>query len=173
MRIDMRPAALACANEACRNMSGPLDLDAMVRHFEKVGGLPTNPFVVGPATIERVFRAAGLTDMSNMQAVLNAVEAALTCPRAAPGKPWVPQIGERVEVTDETPGAEDWRGVSIWVAGVHVHHSGDGLNVTVSEEWPIPARTTGRYLGLADDFRIGAATVADMLRPLQPPAGER
>lgn len=77
MRIDMRPAALACANEACRNMSGVLDLDAMVRHFEKISGLPTKPFVVGPATSERVFHAAGLANMSDMQAVLNAVEAAL------------------------------------------------------------------------------------------------
>jgi len=28
-----REAALACANEACRNMDGELDLDAMTRHF--------------------------------------------------------------------------------------------------------------------------------------------
>lgn len=77
MQIDLREAALACANEACRNMTGELDLDAMTRHFEQAAGLPTQQFFVGKLTMAGVFEAKGLTNLNDMQAVLDAVEEAL------------------------------------------------------------------------------------------------
>lgn len=38
-------------------------------------------FMIGPNTMERVFKAAGLTDLSDLQAVMDAVEKALTVSR--------------------------------------------------------------------------------------------
>lgn len=89
--------------------------------------------------------------------------------RAAVGEQWVPHIGERVEVTDDTPDARDWGALPLWVAGVRAHDSGDGLDVTVSEQWPIPSRVSGRYIGQTDGFCVGASRSPDMLRPLQSP----
>jgi len=39
-----RDAALACAEEACRNMDGPLDFDAMVQHFTRFAEALSKPF---------------------------------------------------------------------------------------------------------------------------------
>lgn len=71
---------------------------------------------------------------------------------------WVPQIGEKVEVVGEY--ARDWRNMDLWVAGVRVHDSGRGLNVTLAEQWPIPNCNWRDYIGQTDGFR------ADDLRPL-------
>lgn len=79
---------------------------------------------------------------------------------------WHPRIGERVEVRDDYPDAPSWQRVPLWVAGVHVAESGDGLDVTVAEQWPVPYRHARDYMGLTDGFYVGRANAPDDLRPL-------
>lgn len=81
---------------------------------------------------------------------------------------WVPAIGDRVEVTDDMSHAAAWRETPLYVAGVSVHESGDGYDVTVSERWPVGRRGSRGYIGLTDGFRIGALTADDDLRPTPP-----
>ncbi len=73
-------------------------------------------------------------------------------------------IGDRVEVIGDYAG--DWRGMDLWVAGIRVHDSGDGLDVTVAEQWPVPNRHFRDYRGQTDGFRMCAASHPDELRPL-------
>lgn len=65
---------------------------------------------------------------------------------------WIPQIGEKVEVVGEY--AVDWRGMDLWVAGVRVNDKGDGLDITISEQWPIPNRNYREYRGQTDGFSV-------------------
>jgi len=84
---------------------------------------------------------------------------------AATVERWVPQIGQRVRVTDASEFAGDWARTNLWVSGVSVHGSGDGLDVTVAEEWPVYPR--GRHHnGQTDGWRVGAMSCRDQLEPL-------
>lgn len=79
---------------------------------------------------------------------------------------WQPRIGERVEVRDDYPDSSLWERTPLWVAGIHVAENGDGLNVTVTEQWPVPNRHARDYIGHTDGFYIGRASAPDDLRPL-------
>jgi hypothetical protein len=81
---------------------------------------------------------------------------------------WQPRIGEEVRVSQET--AErwpDWRDTRLWVVGVSMDRnvSGtptEGLNVCVSDEWPVTNRTGG----FTDGFYINRPYAGDDLRPI-------
>eukprot|EP00300_Choanocystis_sp_HF-7_P034502 c47291_g1_i1.p1 GENE.c47291_g1_i1~~c47291_g1_i1.p1 ORF type:complete len:108 (-),score=13.34 c47291_g1_i1:463-786(-) len=61
------------------------------------------------------------------------------------------QIGDKVEVVGEHEA--DWRDHDAWVAGIRVHDSGEGLDITIAEQWPIPNRHWRDYRGQTDGFR--------------------
>jgi hypothetical protein len=61
------------------------------------------------------------------------------------------RIGDKVEVIGEH--AADWRGQDLWVAGIRVHDSGEGLDITLAEQWPVPNRHWRGYRGQTDGFR--------------------
>ena len=61
------------------------------------------------------------------------------------------RIGDKVEVIGEYAG--DWRGQDLWVAGIRVHDSGEGLDITLAEQWPVPNRHWREYRAQTDGFR--------------------
>nr|WP_167334712.1 Lar family restriction alleviation protein [Sphingomonas parapaucimobilis] len=85
-------------------------------------------------------------------------------------KDWVPQIGERVAISPACPYLSDWSNTALWCCGVRVHDSGDGLDITVTEQWPMPSRHSRGYLGPTDGFRLNAAHYADDITRLATPA---
>ena len=60
------------------------------------------------------------------------------------------RIGDKVEVVGEYEA--DWRGQPVWVAGIAVADNGTDLNITISEQWPVPPRFSYWHLGLTDGF---------------------
>lgn len=62
------------------------------------------------------------------------------------------QIGDKVRVVGKYE--TDWRGIDTWIAGIQVSNDGDGLSVTLAEQWPVPARSDPKYRGLTDGFRL-------------------
>lgn len=85
-------------------------------------------------------------------------------------KDWVPQIGERVAISPLSPYEADWRHMDLWCCGVRVHDSGDGLDITVTEQWPMPSRHSREYMGPTDGFRLNASGFADDITRLATPA---
>lgn len=87
--------------------------------------------------------------------------------RRSPAGDWNPRIGERVRVSEaQAEQFPDWRDVPLWVVGVTIERrpGGDakpGLNVWVSEQWPVTSSTDG----FTDGFLIGAAGEGDHLIP--------
>ncbi len=84
---------------------------------------------------------------------------------------WMPHVGEQVVINpDSADWASDWVDAAgnpmvLWVAAVEAIPGG-GVNVTVSEEWPIKAR--GAFSGatsLTDGFCVGRDEI-DHIRPL-------
>lgn len=61
------------------------------------------------------------------------------------------KIGDKVEVLGQY--ANDWTGIDAWVAGIRVHDTGEGLDIAIAEQWPIPPRHSRGYLGWTDGFR--------------------
>ncbi|WP_347091705.1 hypothetical protein [Sphingomonas parapaucimobilis] len=86
------------------------------------------------------------------------------------GKDWVPQIGERVAISQACPYLSDWHDTALWCCGVRVHDSGDGLDITVTEQWPMPSRHSRGYLGPTDGFRLNASGYADDITRFATPA---
>lgn len=82
--------ALAVAEEALENYAlGGKDDGTLDVVRKALGSLRTDPpakdvtrYIIGEATAENVFKAAGLKNLSNLQAVFDAVEAAMTRPQA-------------------------------------------------------------------------------------------
>ena len=68
---------------------------------------------------------------------------------------WMPKIGDRVKVSEHAEFAADWQGMTLWVARLAADERGRGINVTVSEQWPIPSRHTRRYMGQTEGFIVG------------------
>lgn len=78
------------------------------------------------------------------------------------GDGWQPRVGDPVEVTDEVLRKYgEWARVPLWVAGIQKDRGVDGLNVAVSEEWPVK----GNSQGYTDGFYIGRADAPDDLKP--------
>lgn len=79
-----------------------------------------------------------------------------TSPSLAEGErePWVPRIGDPVKVNPGNDYAADWERIDLWVAGVGLDDRCRGVNVTVSEQWPVPPRHSRDYRGLTDDFIV-------------------
>lgn len=68
---------------------------------------------------------------------------------------WVPRIGDLVKVSDSCEHSSDWQRTDLWVAGVAVDERCRGINVTVTEQWPVPHRFVGRdYMGHTDGFLV-------------------
>lgn len=66
-----------------------------------------------------------------------------------PSSGWRPELGDLVQISSSAPYADDWRGVALFFAGVHMAPTALGakVNVTLSEHWP------PRHNGdLTDDF---------------------
>jgi hypothetical protein len=68
--------------------------------------------------------------------------------------PWVPRIGDPVRVSPSDEYQADWARMNLWVAGLSVDDHGRGIDVTVSEQWPIPSRHSREYMGQTDGFLI-------------------
>ena len=80
---------------------------------------------------------------------------------------WCPRIGEEVRVSEsylELYG--EWRDLPLWVTGVQSERHGVGINVTVTEQWPLESRTYGD----TDGFYIGRDHSPDQLAPVHRPA---
>lgn len=90
-------------------------------------------------------------------------EAALAS--ATSGRGWEPKIGEKVRVVGQFEA--DWRGIDLWVAGLQAEPFHEGLNVTVSEAWPLSASRAG----LTDGFYVygpDASNKNDLAPPSSP-----
>lgn len=72
-------------------------------------------------------------------------------------------IGDKVEVIGQYEA--DFRGQDWWVAGIRVHDSGEGLDITLAEQWPIPNRHWREYRGQTDGFRPEELRVVKALPP--------
>ena len=88
---------------------------------------------------------------------------------------WRPFIGQEVRATshiiEKWP---DWRDTRLWVVGISKDRIGnqypvDGINITVSDEWPVTSKTGG----FTDGFYIGRQYDADDLEPAAPPAQDQ
>lgn len=87
-------------------------------------------------------------------------------PTPATAHQWRPWIGERVRCTeqflDQYP---KWRGLHLWVIGIQIHptsnHFENGLNITVSDEWPVRGRSNAG----TDGFYINRPFKSDDLEP--------
>ncbi|WDA37823.1 hypothetical protein [Sphingobium sp. YC-XJ3] len=86
---------------------------------------------------------------------------------------WRPYIGQEVRaashIVEKWP---DWQDTRLWVVGIAKDRIGnqypvDGINVTVSDEWPVTSKTGG----FTDGFYIGRQFEADDLIP-SAPSGE-
>ena len=81
---------------------------------------------------------------------------------------WRPYIGEEVRVAEHIALTwPEWRDQPLFVVGLSKDRLGgqypiDGINVTVSEEWPLTSSTTG----FTDDFWIGRLDKPDDLAPV-------
>lgn len=69
---------LMCQSDSFGELHTAHNADANAEVILKAFNDAATSFMIGPNTMERVFKAAGLTDMSNLQAVMDAVEKALT-----------------------------------------------------------------------------------------------
>jgi len=75
------------------------------------------------------------------------------------------RIGDKVEVIGDY--AETFRGVDTWIVGIRVHDTGEGLDYTLAEQWPVPNRHWSNYRGQTDGFRraeLRRATLAKLDR---------
>lgn len=84
---------------------------------------------------------------------------------------WQPRIGEQVVITSSKSWASDWvdaagQPLVLWVAGMTALT--DGIDVTLSEEWPLPTRLFGQG-HLTDGFIIARSGDQDDIAPLSPP----
>jgi len=108
-------------------------------------------------------------------AIADRLNARLTSPPTMPTpsdqeKPteWCPRIGEEVRVSEGTATRwPDWRDVRLWVVGVSLDRNvvgspTRGLNISVSDEWPVTNRTGG----FTDGFYINRDHAPDDLVPL-------
>ena len=80
---------------------------------------------------------------------------------------WQPRIGDEVKLSSAfLEGYPDWKpDERFWVAEIRKERASgypvDGLNITLSEEWPVRSRTGG----YTDGFYIGRAYEADDIEP--------
>ena len=89
---------------------------------------------------------------------------------------WHPRIGEEVIVVPENcePWGNDWRAADgtplvVFVAGISALRGG-GMDIAVSETWPLKPRGAFDADSLTDGFIIGRDEGLDQLRPLHPRA---
>jgi len=88
--------------------------------------------------------------------IVNALNEALAATPTPPTgyEPWVPRIGDPVRIAPGDEYASEWARTDFWVAGLSVDDRGRGIDVTVSEQWPIPTRHSRDYMGQTDGFLI-------------------
>jgi len=85
---------------------------------------------------------------------------------AALSQPWVPRIGDPVKVPASNDFFGDYEHTQLWVAGLSLDDRGRGIDVTVSEQWPVPSRHSRDYMGQTDGFLIARTDgVPDDLEP--------
>jgi len=69
-------------------------------------------------------------------------------------EPWVPKIGDPIKVSANCEYSSDWERTELWVAGLAVDEHCRGINVTVTEQWPVPIRFLSGYIGHTDGFLV-------------------
>lgn len=69
---------LMCESDSFGELHTAHNADANAEVILKAFNDARTSFMIGPNTMERVFKAAGLTNLSDLQAVMDAVEKALT-----------------------------------------------------------------------------------------------
>lgn len=102
---------------------------------------------------------ADVIDQAKAEAVLSGWRAWLP---GLLGESWQPRIGERVTASEWfLREYGEWRDIPLFVVGVHKDRGIDGLNIWVSEHWPVDSNSDG----YTDGFRIGRAGQPDDLYP--------
>ena len=135
-------------------------IDAELEGGSVFASMPDNNLL--REALEQVARPYGMLDLAvsenmhgprgdDMLATAKLVRAALATHSPAP---MALQIGDRVRVAEGAEFAADWQRMDLWVAGLAVDESGRGINVTVSEQWPIPSRHSRGYMGQTDGFIV-------------------
>ncbi len=84
---------------------------------------PPKEYLIGDVTSEKVFRAAGLTNLSDLQGVFDAVEKALTptvpSPDENPWRPWKDMpIGDQRFIVREVCGEEGQTALAYWTGRI-------------------------------------------------------
>lgn len=83
---------------------------------------------------------------------------------------WNPYVGQEVRLAEHLArNWPEWREQRLWIVGINKERRGgqypiDGLNITVSEEWPITSQTSG----FTDAFYVGRREAPDDLAPVVP-----
>lgn len=142
-------ASLPCkSGEGAEFVAGPIWAEAedecFTAEIQTIGGHNVIATVHGDTRDEAEHR---------QRAVLAALTPDATQTREA--EAWVPRIGDPVKVSDSCEYSADWQRTELWVAGLAVDERCRGVNVTVTEQWPIPHRFVGRnYMGHTDGFLV-------------------
>lgn len=81
---------------------------------------------------------------------------------------WRPYLGQPVQATEALlERFPEYRGETYFIAGIGIERRGgypvDGLNITITEDWPVTSKT----LGFTDEFYINRAGKADDLEPIR------